>query len=337
MNILITGGGTGGHLRVAQALGRYFHEKKHTVYYIGSVSGQDIQWFDNADFVKSSYFLKTTGVVNKNLFGKIFSLGKIGTATLQARQILKKEKIDAVVSVGGFSAAAASIAAIMLGIPYFIHEQNARVGRLNRLLRPFAKEFFSSYDETNSIPYPVEKEFFASKRIRSEVKKVIFLGGSQGASFINDFALQLAPRLKAMDIKIAHQCGNKDFQKLRTAYKKADIEVELAPFWTDLSSRLSEADMAISRAGASTLWELSANAIPTFFIPYPYAAGDHQFHNALFLVEQDAAWMARQQDVKEEQVLSILLGDVKEQSEKLAQLVQENGTPIIGQKILNMI
>jgi len=337
LNILITGGGTGGHLRVAQSLGRYFYEQKHIVYYIGSVNGQDIQWFENADFVKASYFLKTSGVVNKNFAGKIFSLGKIGTATLKARKILKNRKIDAVVSVGGFSAAAASFAAVTLGIPFFIHEQNARIGRLNKLLKPFAKEFFSSYDEINPVEYPVENEFFSTRRIRGEVKKVIFLGGSQGASFINDFAIDIAPRLKAMGIKIAHQCGNADFQKLMTSYKKMDIDVELAPFWTDLPKRLSEADMAISRAGASTLWELSANAIPTFFIPYPYAAGDHQYHNAAFLVEQNAGWMARQSDLKEEQVLSVLLGDVTEQSQKLAELVQKNGTPIIAQKILDRI
>jgi len=337
MNIVITGGGTGGHLRVAQALGRHFAFLKHTVYYIGSVNGQDIQWFENTDFVKASYFLKTAGVVNKNFAGKIFSLGKIGTATLKARKILKDNKIDAVVSVGGFSAAAASFAAVMLGLPFFIHEQNARIGRLNKLLRPFAKEFFSSYDEDNPVEYPVENEFFTTRRVRSEVKKVIFLGGSQGASFINDFAISIAPRLKAMEIKIAHQCGNADFQKLKTAYKKLDIDVELAPFWTDLSSRLSSADMAISRAGASTLWELSANAIPSFFIPYPYAAGDHQYHNATFLVEQNAGWMARQKDIKEEQILSILLGDVTAQSKKLMELVDKNGTPVIAQKILNRL
>ena len=337
MNIVITGGGTGGHLRVAQALGKYFAEQKHAVYYIGSVNGQDIQWFDSADFVKESYFLKTSGVVNKNILGKVFSLGKIGTATLKARKILKKNKVDAVVSVGGFSAAAASFAAVMLGTPFFIHEQNARVGRLNKLLRPFAKEFFSSYNETSPVPYPVEDEFFSTRHVREEVKKIIFLGGSQGASFINDFALSIAPRLKAMDIKIAHQCGNADFQKLKKEYKKLDIEVELAPFWTDLSSRLSDADMAISRAGASTLWELSANAIPTFYIPYPYAAGDHQYHNAAFLVEQNAAWMRRQKDLKEEEILSILLGSIKEQSEKLISLVHENGTPIIADKILDRI
>jgi len=153
----------------------------------------------------------------------------------------------------------------MLRKELFIHEQNATIGSLNKLLKPFSKRFFNTF--LYNDPYPVEEVFFNTARIRKEIKTIIFLGGSQGASFINNLALNLAKDLNKKGIKIIHQTGKRDYKKVKEFYKKENIEVECFDFSLNLVEKLTEADIAISRAGASTLFELAANNLPAVFIP----------------------------------------------------------------------
>jgi len=206
MKIVITGGGTGGHLAIARSLRDAALKAGHSCLFIGSTSGQDEAWFKDDKYFESVHFLQTSGVVNKRGLHKLFAVWLSFKAMLQALSLVKQA--DCVISVGGFSAAPASFAAVLLRRPYFIHEQNAAIGRLNRLLRPFSKAFFSSYEPSSPVKdYPVRASFFKEARIRSSVKTVIFLGGSQGARFINDLAVKIAPVLKEKGIKIIHQAG----------------------------------------------------------------------------------------------------------------------------------
>jgi len=243
---------------------------------------------------------------------------KIFKAFFISRNILKKHNIRAVYSVGGFSAAPASFAAISKFIPLFIHEQNAVVGKLNSLLKPFAKRFISAYDKNSPIKgYPVKDICFESARVRSELKTIIFLGGSHGAKAINDLALSIASELQKRDIKIIHQAGEKDYDRVKNEYEKLGVNVELYAFTTELQSLIVTADLAVSRAGASTLWELCANGLPALYIPYPYAAGDHQFYNAKFIVDNNLGWCERENDRLKNKLLSILKEDLKDKSEGL--------------------
>lgn len=312
MHIVVTGGGTGGHLAIARALGEALVERGHEVLFIGSTSGQDRSWFEGCSGFSHTYFLETTGVVNRKGFKKIAALWRVFRAFLRSRKLLKQHKAAAVVSVGGFSAAPASLAAISCRIPLFLHEQNAVEGRLNRMLRPYAKAFFSAYDEHSPVKgYPVGEAFFAKARVRSKVKTLIFLGGSQGARFINDLALEVASECSDRGIRIIHQCGERDYERVKEAYAAMKIDAELYGFTKELPSLLEQSDLAISRAGASTLWELCANGLPALFIPYPYAAGDHQFYNARFIVRQELGWCERES----EGVAEVLLGLLDEELE----------------------
>ena len=295
MKLCITGGGTGGHLMVAEALAHSAVKKGYEVIFIGSQKGQDKKYFENSSLFKDVYFLKTSGVVDKKGFGKISSLFHIFKAFLKARKILKENKIEVTYSVGGFSSAPASFATLSLKIPLFIHEQNAVEGRLNALLKPYTKNFISAYDSNSTIKgYPVKESFFQNARVRKELKTMIFLGGSQGAKAINDLALSLAKELKNRDIKIIHQTGENDFERVKKSYMDLDISVELYSFTQELDKIITRADLAVSRAGASTLWELTSNALPTFYIPYPYSAGDHQYYNAKFIVDNNLGWCERE-------------------------------------------
>ncbi len=335
MSIAMTGGGTGGHLTIIKAVKE--HLPKEELIYIGSTKGQDQAWFKEDRQFKATHFLATQGVVNQGFLGKIKSLTMLFKATLKARKILKNSNAKVVFCVGGFSAAPTSFAAITLGIPLVIHEQNAAIGSLNRLLRSRAKAFISSYEEQSPIKaYPIKKEFFEKSHIREEIKTIIFLGGSQGAKAINELALKLAPTLKEKNIKIIHQAGEKNIQEVAEAYKKLGIKAEVFGFTKQLSTYMKQADFAIARSGASTLWELSAIACPTLYIPYPYAAGDHQFYNAKFLVDQDAAWIMRESELNVEKVMALLDENMKEKSQKLQQIIEKDGAKEIA-KLLREI
>jgi len=324
MSIVMTGGGTGGHLAIIKAVKEELIDSK--LIYIGSTKGQDRDWFEDDKQFDSAYFLDTQGIVNQGLLGKIKSIYMLLKATLQARKILKNSNAKVVFCVGGFSAAPTSLAAKSLKIPIIIHEQNATIGSLNKLLRPYCDAFISSYEKDSPIKaYPIKKEFFEKSRIREEIKTVIFLGGSQGAVAINKLALRIAKRLDERGIKIIHQAGEKNILEVEQLYRDINIEATVFGFTTKLSDYMAQADFAIARAGASTLWELSAIGCPTLFVPYPYAAGDHQYHNAKFLEEQSVAWIMREGDINPNKIIKILDENIHEKSSKLQELIQKDG------------
>lgn len=325
MRLCITGGGTGGHLNIAKVLCKTAVEMGHEVIFIGSTSGQDEMWFKDDKMFKKVYFLNTSGVVNQNTLGKLKAMVKILRAVLYSRKILKENHIQAVISVGGFSSAAAALSSFTLKTPLFIHEQNAVAGKLNSLLRPYAKLFLSAYETSDLIQgYPVGEQFFNLARTRNKISTVIFLGGSQGALAINNLALHVARELNKRGIKIIHQCGIKHFDNVKLAYDKLGIDVELYSFCKDLPLLIKDADLAVSRAGASTLWELCANGLPALFVPYPYAASNHQFYNAKFIVDEDMGWCAEENEDLSTKLLDILDESLQQKSKKLMKYSNKN-------------
>jgi len=333
VSIIMTGGGTGGHLAIIKAVKEQLPNK--TLIYIGSQKGQDKQWFqDDSDFAQS-YFLDTRGVVNQGFLGKIKSLFLLLKATRESIKILKKQKATVVFCVGGFSAAPTAFAAKLKSIPLVIHEQNAELGSLNRLLKPSAHTFISSYLEESPIKaYPIKEEFFALAHVRTKIKTIIFLGGSQGAVAINKLALRLAPTLQQKNIQIIHQAGERNIEEIQKAYKNLGITAEVFGFTKTLASSMNRADFAIARAGASTLWELSAMGIPSLYIPYPYASSDHQYHNANYFAKKNLAYIMREDSIDDTQLLSLLDQDFSQQSQGLISLVEEQGSQQIANILL---
>lgn len=336
----MTGGGTGGHLAIVRAVKEAIVSGSREqgvdskeqgagsgLVYIGSQKGQDRQWFEDDNDFDAKYFLETKGVVNQKGLGKVQSLWMMFKAYLQARKLLKQHDAEVVFSVGGFSAAPMAFAAKLTGTPLVIHEQNAALGSLNRLLKPYADVFISSYLEESPIKaYPVKEIFFENARIREKIHTVIFLGGSQGARAINDLALSVAKELDARGIRIIHQAGANNIESVQQAYEAMGIEVEVFGFTTKLADYMKEADFAIARSGASTLWELAATALPALFIPYPYAASDHQYHNAQFLVKKELAWVMRENEIDKEKVLALFDEDLSKKSRGLMESIARDGS-----------
>ncbi|WP_279061912.1 glycosyltransferase, partial [Campylobacter lanienae] len=164
---------------------------------------------------------------------------------------------------------------------------------------------------------------------------ILFLGGSQGANFINNLALNLAKDLDKNGIKIIHQCGQKDYETIVEKYKELNIKAEVFAFSKDIDLFMSRADFCISRAGASTIWELCAASLPTLFIPFPYAANNHQFYNAKFLNDQNAAMVLKEDEIDNKNLLNIIYNlNLEGISQKLINLLNKNGSKVIIDRIL---
>jgi len=336
LKIAITGGGTGGHLKIAKVIKEELNKRGIKPIYIGSTSGADKEWFENDSGFEEKYFLNSGGVVDKKGLKKIASLGNIIKLSFQAKKILKSHNIKAVFSVGGYSAAPASFAAVLTNTPLFIHEQNAHIGSLNKILKPFSKRFFNTF--LYNDPYPIDEIFFQTARVRNELKTIIFLGGSQGAVAINDLAISLAEFLPKNNINIIHQTGKRDYKRVKEFYEKNNIKVDVFDFYPNLYEKIQKADFAVSRAGASTLFELAANQIPALFIPYPYAAGDHQYFNAKFLEERKAGFVMRQNEIDLNKIKKLLKEtDLQTLSQNLGNINKKNGSDFIVEEILKSI
>ncbi len=338
--IAITGGGTGGHLAIAKAIKEELNRRGIKPIYIGSTSGQDKSWFENDEGFEASYFLESQGIVNKKGLTKLFSLLNIIRSAFTCKKLFAKHHIHAIFSVGGYSAAPASIGALLLGRPLYIHEQNAIHGKLNALLKPFAKAFFSSYDaQATYTNYPVNQIFFTLAKEHHTLQTIIFLGGSQGAAFINQLALKMAKILHKDGISIIHQTGIKEFETIQDFYKQEGIPADVFAFSKDIANKLRHADFAISRSGASTLWELCAAKIPALFIPYPHAAANHQYFNAKALEEKNLALLLEQKELYDVEDLyqKIKTLDLNKISQELDTMIQPNGAKEIVDTILQTL
>jgi len=334
--IAITGGGTGGHLAIARSIKEELNSRGIKPIFIGSQNGQDRAWFENDEGFCEKIFLPTSGVVNKKGLAKLASLLQIAKNGAFCAGLIRSKGITKVLSVGGYSAAPLVFASILTKTELFIHEQNAVVGKLNKLARPFAREFFSSFEEGSICKsYPVPKLFFENAHTRNELKTIIFLGGSQGATAINNLAISLAKELDAKGIKIIHQAGSKDLERVRAEYAKLEVEVTLFDFSKEIVKYMQEADFAVSRAGASAMFELAANRLPTFFVPFPHAAANHQEYNAKYLSDRGLAMYANESDVKPSSILNAVMGaDVHSMSKSLNGVLSADGAKCIVDRML---
>lgn len=337
--IAITGGGTGGHLMIAKAIKEELNARGVKPIFVGSTNGQDRTWFEKDEGFSERIFLNSGGVVNKSGFAKIASLINVARNGLLCSGIIKSRGITKVLSVGGYSAAPLVFASIISRTSLYIHEQNAVVGKLNSIAKPFSKAFFSSFDNASICSsYPVPKRFFEKARVRDKIKKIIFLGGSQGATTINNMALKMAQELTWMGIEIIHQTGNRDYERVLGEYSSMGLKAEVFAFSTDLAKYIADADFAISRAGASAMFELVANGLPAFFVPYPYAAANHQESNANYLASKNMAFYSTEANLNLEEVFKILKeSNINDISKKLHTVLQPNGAKCIANILCDVL
>ena len=314
--IAILGGGTGGHIFPGLAIAHCFHEKNISVFWLGSKNGLEATLVPRHTI--PVYLLSVRQLRGKSFLKKLLFPFQLSHAIYQAYKILKKNKPDLVISMGGFAAGPGGIAARLLHIPLYIHEQNSIAGLTNSYLAKLATTIFCGYPEAftkkNNIIItgnPVRQEIqeiYNKKHHNNNPIHVLILGGSRGAKILNDIvppAINLLPSELIPDI--IHQTGElgiADYTNLPNLKNIKNLDIK--PFINNIAQMYQWADVVICRAGALTLAELACAGLPAILIPYPHAADDHQTQNALFLANHGAAVLLPQSELTPDKLHDIL-------------------------------
>jgi UDP-N-acetylglucosamine--N-acetylmuramyl-(pentapeptide) pyrophosphoryl-undecaprenol N-acetylglucosamine transferase len=258
-----------------------------------------------------THHIRAGGIAGKSLAARLQSGPQLAIGTWQARGLLKRLQPNAVVGFGGYASVPTMLAASFGGYHTAIHEQNAVVGRANRLLASRVEKIATSFEKLEGLPpetagkvvrtgMPVRPAVIAvGERPYPSLKgnrpiSLLVIGGSQGA---NVFSRVVPEALGLLDeglrrrLSIQQQCRPEDLDQVHGAYKSLGIEAELKTFFNDMPERLSKAHLLISRAGASIVAEIMVAGRPSILIPYPHAIDDHQTRNAHAVDEAGAGWL----------------------------------------------
>ena len=321
MRIIVTGGGTGGHLfpGIAFATGMQQRIPGCRIMFIGTKRLLDQEALAEYDFEIDS--IKCMGLKGMGIKGRIQSLLQLPAALLEARRLIKRFVPDMVFGVGGYVTGPVMLAARLSGIPLCIHEQNSVPGLANKMLSRVVNKIFLSIPCQYSFPErktvmtgnPVRREIIEAslkqKTGNSNNKTLLVLGGSQGAHRVNSLVTEAVKELVGkygITLTVIHQTGKADEEEVCSRYKECGVQAEVKAFFQDMADLYSRADLVISRAGATTLAELSVMGLPALLIPYPHAADDHQRTNALYYEDGGAARMFPENELSGE----ILSGEI---------------------------
>ncbi len=315
MRVIIAGGGTGGHLFPGIAVAEEFKQrsKEIEVVFMGTENGLEARIIPREGYPIK--LLKTEGVLGKSLFKQIMALIAAMRAVFTSMSFFREVEPDIVIGTGGYASVGPVVAARFMGIPVMIMEQNMVPGMANRFLAKLASSVAITYHESASYfqrgktmrtGNPVRMSILCGKRdeamdlfkLDTDKLTVLVLGGSSGAKRINDSMVSaLNSLLDIRDgIQFLHQTGDSDYERIKSTYRDLGFSAMVAPFINQMAEAYAAADIVISRAGATTLAELTALGKPMLLVPYPHAAG-HQEYNARKLVEVGGARLVRDHEL----------------------------------------
>lgn len=294
----MTGGGTAGHVFPAMEIARYLRDKKQCeLHYIGNPSYIEQR-------VASDHGIPFHGIQSQGLDGnKVRFFVKNSTGVSQALRVLMKLKPDFLIATGGFVTAPVLAAAVLLKIPYALHEQNSVMGKVNRLFCSRATYCFSTFPQAEDYKHrntgiPIRFE----SPLAENGERLVIVGGSGGSLSLNQFAVQFANAHPAIPVTLLAGASSTDVSDLPE-------NLEVIGYTDDILLYYRQAKMVVSRSGAGTIFEMSRLAIPSILVPLPTSADDHQRKNALYFEEKDAAVLVEQREGFEhnltEQVLSL--------------------------------
>jgi len=350
MRLVITGGGTGGHLfpgiALAEGMLQRFPDGK--VMFIGTDRHLDNQALANKPFAVKA--LASRALKGKSRLRQLGALLQVPVSVWRAMQLLRQFKPDLVFGVGGYVTGPVLLAASLLGIRTAIHEQNSIPGLANRMLGRIVNLVFVSLPGSERY-FPAAKVRLSGNPVRRELLAraaqpampherltVLVLGGSQGARAVNRLMVEAVGQLAEKNrINIVHQTGIHDAEWVQAGYNAAAVAARVEPFISDMAAVYGEADLIVSRAGATTLAEIAVFGRPAILIPYPYAADDHQRFNARYLAEQGAALMATEAELNAEGLAAMLAGLLADGDKRrqMAARAKELGRPAATESIIN--
>ena len=310
LHLAIAGGGTGGHLFPGIAIAKEWlcRNPENSVLFVGTGREFEIKIVAESGFTHES--ITAAGIKGLGLFKKLRALGCIPKGIGQAAGILKRFRPHVVLGVGGYSSGPVALAAWLSRTPVVLHEQNLLPGITNRLLARIARRIYLSFSQT-LLPRgkartiltgnPVREEFLSGSIKEDRPDKpftILVSGGSQGAHGINTAVCAALACLKnPADLFFIHQTGTADRRAVETAYARQGVQCTVQPFFFNMAARYHAADLVICRAGATTVAEIAALGKAVIFIPFPFAADNHQVLNARTLADEGAALMVEEKNL----------------------------------------
>lgn len=309
LNILIAGGGTGGHLFPGIAVARAFLKTnpESRILFVGTDRP-----FEKSILARNGFdhrAIDSAGVKGLGLLKKVRAVAKIPGSVAEAANIIKKFKPDLVLGVGGYSSGPVALAARLSGVKVVLHEQNILPGITNRIVSGFSARVYVSFPESAARFNP-EKVRVTGNPVRDEILQagtrrepdrsgrftVLVCGGSQGAAGINRAVTSALDHIREKErFHFIHQSGTRDEERVKKSYGEKNFSFKVKPFFDNMADCYAEADLIICRAGATTIAEISAMGHSAIFIPFPHAADNHQEKNARSLVNAGAAEMIREE------------------------------------------
>ncbi len=311
MRLMIAGGGTGGHLFPGVAIAEELRARlpEAVVRFVGTARGIEARVLPELGW--DLELIQVSGLKTVGALGALRGVGRLPRALLQARRVVKRFAPDAVIGVGGYASGPVVLMARLLGIPTAICEQNSIPGLTNKILGRVARAVFLSFEESrrffkpkkivmsgNPVRRDLLQRLLAAPTPRDTPTTVLICGGSQGAVAVNELAsTALVALARETTLAIVHQTGEKDREATARRYADAGVTAECHAFIKDMASAYQRADLVIGRAGATTVAELAIAGKPAVFIPYPFAADNHQEINAREMADKGAALSFRQADL----------------------------------------
>jgi UDP-N-acetylglucosamine--N-acetylmuramyl-(pentapeptide) pyrophosphoryl-undecaprenol N-acetylglucosamine transferase len=336
MKLLIAAGGTGGHIFPGIAVAEAFQglDEDNQVLFVGTEYGMEKRIMPARGFrllmIAGRPFLGTS-ITNK--VGAVSSILK-GVDT--AMTIIRNEKPDAIIGMGGFTCVPVMLAALLLRRPAFLHEQNVYPGLANRRLSPYVRATFTSFDATKAYlkgnlihtGNPVRKTLrvFAPPEKTNGAFGVFVFGGSRGAHSINEAVVSLLPQLADLkDTVLYHQTGTDDYEQAKKVYGSSGLSNEVFPFTDRMEKYYGLSDLVIARAGAATVFELAYFKRPAILVPYPFSAGNHQLKNASYVAEKGGGYVIENDQLTGGTLLETLRG-LYEHRERLVAMGENMGS-----------
>lgn len=327
-SVIIGGGGTGGHIYPGIAIAQEFKRRNANceIVFVGTARGLENKIVPREGFKLE--LIEVAALKSVSVGKRIKSLGMLPRSFLVVRSLINKYRPDVVIGVGGYASGPMVLTASLMGIPTMIAEQNALPGFTNRMLARFVKAAAVSFAEAKSVfgnkaeitGNPVRAEFFTlAPKLKSDFMRIVITGGSQGARAINEAMIAALPILESKKdaLAIMHQTGEADFERVKNAYAQTALKAEVKPFIDKIVDEFAQADLVISRAGATTVAELAAAGRPALMIPFPLAADDHQRKNAEAIERAGAGRMILQAELNGERLAKEILALLND-PEKLA-------------------
>lgn len=318
MRYLISGGGTGGHIFPAVSIANALKEldPEAQILFVGALGRMEMERVPQAGY--EIVGLPVRGFNRAQPWKNVSVLVDLVKSIHKVRRIIRDFKPNVGVGVGGYASGAAMWAAAQMGIPILLQEQNGFAGVTNKILKDKAAKICVAYEGMERF-FPADKIILTGNPVRqnltsgvrnqeSGVKTLLIIGGSLGARTINEAIKAALPQLAKSDLHVVWQTGKVYYEKCKEAWVAAGSpkNIECLDFLSDMPDRYANADLVISRAGASSISELCLLGKPAILVPSPNVAEDHQTHNALALVNKNAAVLVKDADAAEQLVPTAL-------------------------------